>query len=151
MNQKPLPPIPTEEARLVSVGGPIDRVKVALRLFGDSLDPDEVTTLLQCTPSTARKKGDVIPDKRYHRVASTGSWLLDGDPESGGDIERQIADLLNRMTTDLDIWVSLTERFKVDIFCGLFLDDCNRGFDLSPDIIRALSDRHITVGFDIYA
>jgi len=39
----------------------------------------------------------------------------------------------------------------VDIFCGVFLDDWNRGFDLPPQVLKMLSDRGITIGFDIYS
>lgn len=61
--QKPPPPqlkdISTH--RLVTVGGPVDRVTVSLRVFGDDLDPVEVTTLLGCQPTEARRRGEVIP------------------------------------------------------------------------------------------
>jgi hypothetical protein len=153
MNQKPLPPrledIPQD--RLVHVGGPIDTVEVSLRLFGEGVEPDEITRLLGCQPTSSRRKGDVIPDKRYHRVASKGIWLLQGQADSNVELERQVQSLLEIVTDDLSIWHDLTNRFQVDIFCGLFLNNVNRGFALSPELMKRLADRRIKIDFDIYS
>ncbi len=81
MEQKPPPPKASDikdPSHLIRVGGPVDRACVSLRFFGDTLVPEELTQLLGCQPTEARRKGDVIPDKRYHRVASTGTWRLEG-------------------------------------------------------------------------
>jgi hypothetical protein len=149
---KPPPPNArkVDQNRLVQVGGRIDRGCASLRLFGDSLDPDEITRLLGCHLTESRRKGDVIPDKRYHRVASTGSWRLDGALPDTTDIEEQLLGLLAAVTSDLKVWRRLTGEFDVDIFCGLFLDECNRGFSLSPQLSRMLGERGIEVGFDVY-
>jgi hypothetical protein len=151
MEQKPPPPraddVPAD--RLVAVGGPVDQATVSLRLFGDDLDPDQISVSLGCEPTAARRKGDIIPDKRYHRVAPTGSWLLQ-DPVSSLAIQEQVGRLLDRVTGDLAVWRDLKRRFRVDLFCGLFLEDWNRGFSLSPDLMRRLADRGLEVGFDIY-
>lgn len=152
-DQKPPPPryedIPKE--RLVTVGGPIDEVKVSIRIFGEALDPDEITRLLGCQPTRSRRKGDVIPDKRYHRVASKGSWLLDGQLDRSIELEQQVKNLMEMVTDEISIWQDLANRYQLDISCGLFLDSMNRGFELSPELMKYLSDRKIKIGFDIYA
>jgi hypothetical protein len=153
-NSKPPPPKASEiddPSRLIHFGGQVDRVCVALRFFGESLMPEELTRLLGCQPTEARRKGDIIPDKRYHRVASTGTWRLAGTEPETTEIEEQIAALLAAVTSDLEIWRRLTSEFDADIFCGVFLDDCNRGFSLSSHIMQLLSERGIEVCFDIYS
>jgi hypothetical protein len=153
MSQKPLPPKASDiddPSRLIQFGGPIDRACVTLRLFGDALVPEEVTRLLSTEPTKARRKGDVIPDKRYHRVAATGTWQLEGGLPEGTELEEQIAALLSAVTADLQAWQQLGREFDVDIFCGVFLDDSNRGFVLSPRVMQMLSERGIELGFDIY-
>jgi len=150
--QRPLPPNAEDldPSRLVSVGGPIDRACVMLRVFGESLAPDIVTEFLGCQPSEARKKGDVIPDSRYHRVARTGSWLLEGGSDGKIEIDQQITELLSSLTDDMQVWHRLSDDFQVDIFCGVFLEEFNRGFELSPHVLQALGERRIKLGFDIY-
>ncbi|MHB8923606.1 MAG: DUF4279 domain-containing protein, partial [Thermoleophilia bacterium] len=93
----------------------------------------------------------IIPDKQYHRVARTGSWRLHGDLPEKTELEEQVRDLLSKVTNDLAIWNSLAKEFKIDIFCGVFLEDWNRGFDLSPQVLKMLSERGITIRFDIYS
>lgn len=151
---KPPPPKASDiddPSRLIRVGGPVDRACVSLRFFGDSLIPEELTQLLGCQPTEARRKGAVIPDKRYHRVAATGTWRLEGTEPATADIEQQVLALLGRVTSDLQVWQRLTAEFAADVFCGLFLDESNRGFRLSPRVTQILSERGIEIGFDIYS
>ena len=151
MEKRP-PPSPEDvpQGPLVSVGGPVDKATVSLRVFGEDLDPVEVTGLLRCEPTRARRRGDVSSDNRNQRVAPTGSWLLHGQVSPKADLEQQVRMLLEAVSDDLKVWKDLTSRFKVDIFCGLFLEEFNHGFELSPEILTALSDRGISIGFDIY-
>jgi hypothetical protein len=39
----------------------------------------------------------------------------------------------------------------VQLRFGVHFDGWNKGFDLSPEIGRALAERHVRVGFDLYA
>jgi hypothetical protein len=150
--RKPLPPkledVPPED--LVSVGGPIQNSTVSLRLFGDDLEPAEVSSLLGSQPTEARKKGELIAHSRYHRQARTGSWLLKSRLDRNTDLAKQIEALLNLVTSDVAVWRKLTERYSVDLFCGVFLDADNRGFDLSPHLVLRLAERGLSIGFDIY-
>jgi hypothetical protein len=136
--------------RLWIFGGAIDSSSAGLRIFGDSLIPEEVTNLLGCEPTEARRKGDVIPDKRYHRIARTGNWILDDDLPATADIKDKIENILSRVTNDLAVWKYLGEFFSIDIYCGLFLDEDNRGCEFSSDLLKMLGERRINLGFDIW-
>jgi hypothetical protein len=48
------------------------------------------------------------------------------------------------------VWAELAGRYQMDVFCGVFLDHLNEGFELSPATTSALGARQLTVGFDIY-
>jgi len=50
-------------------GGPVDRWKVALRVYGEELDPDRISALLGCEPSSTARKGTLFPKK--------GRWILE--------------------------------------------------------------------------
>jgi hypothetical protein len=54
--------------------------------------------------------------------------------------------------TDIDL-AALTARLGVryEMGFGVFLESRNRGFDLSPALVRRLSDRGASFGCDIYA
>lgn len=154
MEQKPPPPKASEledPSQLIRFGGPVDRSCVTLRFFGDTLVPEELTQFLGCQPTEARHKGDVIPDERYYRVADTGTWRLEGAQPETTDTDEQVLALLATVTNDLQIWRRLTAQFAADIFCGVFLDESNRGFCLSPRVTQMLGERGIEICFDIYS
>jgi hypothetical protein len=149
--------MPTDETksedRMLTVGGPVDRVQVSLRLFGDDLNPDEVSHLLNCLPSKSHVKGDVIVGKHTgrSRIAHTGSWLLKSDEDQDVELNEQILKLLGRVSDDLSVWEGLASKYDVDLFCGLFLDMENRECWLSAETMLRLAERGLSIGFDIYA
>ncbi len=144
---RPLPP-EKPNAPLLRFGGRVDKTTVTLRFFGDDLDPDEVTQLLRCQPTTASRKGEEMPG-RYHRVAKLGSWHLESDGD--GELEEQVDRLLDRLPDDLMVWQRLHAlNPEADLFCGLFLDAWNRGVELSPELLQRISERHLRLSLDIY-
>ncbi len=133
------------------MGGTIDRATVSLRIFGQDLEPDELTQLLGCHPSEAHRAGDVVTTVSGRtRVIRQGSWLLNTNESRRCEIAEQIADLLRQLTANLQVWQHITTQFQADIFCGLFLDGWNRGFTLPPEVMRQLSERQLAISCDIY-
>ena len=144
------PPPPTTTEGLISVGGPIDEACISLRIFGDDLDPDELTSKLGVSPTNACRKGDVHRGKKYDQIEKHGRWQYT-KPNSPEPIDDQVVALLNDLTDDPDVWQDVASRFNVDLFVGVFMRDWNRGFDLSVPTLRLLADKRIPIGFDIYA
>ena len=129
-------------------GGPVDRSKMSLRIFGESVDPLEITKILGHEPTKGRKKGDRSV-RGY--VFKKGSWTLSAPESIGANIDYQVDWILSRLTKDLEIWKTTTEKYAVDLFAGLFLEARNRGIRLSPNTMQKLSSRGIELGFDIYS
>lgn len=143
------------ESQLFSVGGPVERAKVTLRVIGDELDPDEVSNLLQCEPTSKAKKGDIVADdgKGHQRVSPIGKWSLHSEEPEDLALEEQVLKILSRVTEKYEVWQRLTQQYKVDLFCGVFLKEgsWNRGFSLSPTVLKELAERNLEIGFDIYS
>jgi ribosomal protein L19 len=72
--------------------------------------------------------------------------------ECGGDcdVDDGIKMLLARLPSDSGTWSSLTSNYAVDVFRGIFLATSNRGFGVSVEVSRWLSDRNLEIGFDLY-
>lgn len=138
-------------AGTVWYGGPVDSVSVSLRIWGQDVDPAEISALLRCEPTEAARTGDTLTRSNGRtRLVSKGFWHLSSDREAT-NLADQIESLLSKLTSDVAVWQSLTERFDVDLFCGLFLDAANRGVELPAHLIVALGERRLRIGFDIYA
>lgn len=143
------PPKPDPNNPGILIGGAVDDVSINLRIFGDGLDPDEITEILGVEPTSSCRKGDVFRGKRYDRVERTGRWLY-GHDHTKDDVNSTVVRLLATLPNDLAIWHSITNRFSVDLFLGLWMRNSNRGFDLQRDTLQLLFDRRLEIGFDIY-
>ncbi len=129
----------------------IHETTMALRFFGDDLDPDEITALVGYPPTVSTRKGEVSITKRgTEKIARTGSWLLRVEARQPGDIDGQVAELFTSLNDDLTVWASLTARFQADIFCGFWMKESNEGLGLSVATMKELACRNLSLEFDIY-
>ena len=128
---------------------------VTLRIMGDDLVPDEINALLGASPTRAWVKGEtgkhvVGPKVGDVRVARSSIWRLDASDREPEDMNGQIREILSRMTSDLSVWQGITKRFRVDLFCGLWMDGSDCGLTLSPESLAALGERGIKLAMCIY-
>ena len=120
----------------------------SLRIFGDDLNPEEISRLLDAQPTASSQKGEV---GARGATAKRSSWRLRVADRTPGDLNRQVTELLEGLTSDPEVWATLTARYRVDLFCGLFMEEGNEGFTLSAPALKALGDRGIELALDIYA
>ena len=127
------------------------RSVASLRIFGDDLEPEEVTRLLGHSPSRSWRKGEIQISKSGHSFTRrSGAWLLDVDPTEPEDVNGQVAKLLGMLTNDDTAWSQVTGRFEVDLFCGWFMGTSNEGVSVSPSTMSALGRFGIELSLDIY-
>lgn len=126
----------------------VGETKVALRIFGDALVPEEISSLLGAIPNQTYRKGDPM---RGLSVRKTGMWSLVAKPRQPGDLDDQVAEIFARATSDLEIWRKLAARYRVDLFCGLFMKESNEGLTLALGTLAAAADRDIQIHLDIYS
>lgn len=114
--------------------------------------PDEITKILGCSPSHSQMKGEVITVKKTgrERIIKTGMWRVNADDRAPGDIAAQISEILNKLTKDFEAWKSLSEKYEIDLFCGLFMDVTNEVLTISPQSLGQLGSRGIKLSLDIY-
>lgn len=132
----------------------ISRSTVSLSFWGIHLDPEYLTNSLGCIPSLAAKTGETFsfkPDGKK-RIAKKGFWRLEYGESDAVDLEEKIELLLTKLTDNLDVWQGTTKNAETaDLFCGLFLDTWNEGFQLSPNLLRKIAERNLTISFDLYS
>lgn len=129
----------------------IPRLRVALRVRGDALDPEFLTQQFGVAPSFSARKGETVVRDRRESVQQTGVWdyQLDVPPatELGGVIER----LLEVFPEDSTLWGELTTAYTADVFCGIFLQDDNQSTVIDPEVLAALARRGLPLSLDLYA
>jgi len=130
----------------------IYRSAVTLRIIGDDLAPDEITHALGASPTQAQTKGDKIVGKKTGdvRIARSGMWRLQAADSKPEDLDGQIRFIFDQLTDDLALWKSFGSRFKMDLFCGLFMECSNEGVTLAPESLLILGSRGIKIDLDVY-
>jgi Domain of unknown function (DUF4279) len=131
----------------------LHRSKASLRIYSAALDPEEISRILNCVPTKSFRKGQIIRGSvtgREH-VQKVGMWSLAAADREPENLDAQVAELLEKLPGDLAMWGALSERYKVDLFVGLFMKEANEGFSLSPGTLRALGERSIELAIDVYA
>jgi hypothetical protein len=134
------------------LGGHVTRISVALRVMGDSLDPIEITRLFGKEPRFAARGGDQVQRGSRTVTQRSGIWTygLAEDPSPEWHLDDAVEALLGRFPSDLELWSDLRSRFKLDVFCGLFMGSDNQGTVLSPRTLGMLAARGLTLNLDLY-
>ena len=151
----PKPTIPTcAPEGTVWYGGPIDWFVLRLTITSKDLVPDEVTRLVGRKPDDAWQGGKPLlrQDGSIKRIPKFGHWSLELRPEDTDewDCGKAMIEILQRLPSDIGLWRILTQQYTVDVTFALVMTSSNKGFELSPEIMKYLGDRGVTAGFDIY-
>jgi hypothetical protein len=133
---------------IVWIGGSVERVSLKLSVWGEDLNPEDITSLLRCSPNDSWRKGD--PWKYGPGYRPFGMWSIGVDSVSGTEAEIRLHQLLDRTTPDPEAWLSIRARFDARIFVGVFMEAGNRGLGLSSLMVKRLAERGLRIDFDIY-
>jgi hypothetical protein len=124
----------------------IDNSTASIRFSGEGLQEDEIPKLLKLKDYEGTRLR-----QNYKKIGKKGLWGLGFAESDETGLEGKIQFLLNQFTGDIQTWNDVTARYKGDIFCSLFLDGWNRGFELSAELLREIGARNLEIGFDIYS
>ena len=93
----------------------ITRCAASLCLFGDDLVPEEISRLLNHPPNQAWMKDYQFTTSTDVVVRKTGAWILDATPSESGNVDAQIAELFVHADVETDVWLSLADKFDIEI------------------------------------
>jgi hypothetical protein len=77
-------------------------------------------------------------------------WCLHSRDHEPENLDGQIEAILAKLTGDVQTWQDLARRFRVDLFCGLFMGHANERLAISPASLVALGQRGIELALDVY-
>jgi hypothetical protein len=123
----------------------------ALRIGGDSLEPDAISRLLGSRPTLAYVKGQIEPSKGKAIIRETGGWHLDAAEQQPGNLDAHVAELFGRVNNDLSAWATLSGEYKIDLFCVYFMSEADGSVEVSAQTLKVLGDRGIKLGLRTYA
>ncbi len=125
---------------------------VTFRIFGENLNPSEITTALKCEPHKIARRGEarVIRGQPSSYIEPLSSWRVSASDRTPEDIPSQVQEILGMLNPDPAVWADLSSRYQMDMFCGVFISSTNDGLEFSPALLAELSSRGIGLNFDIY-
>jgi hypothetical protein len=128
----------------------LHQTTAALRITGDDLVPERISQLLGSEPTGSQGKGQIIRDPKTGRekVANTGMWWLQTNGSGPVDLEKQVTELLGRLTQDMGVWASLSGRYKIGLSCDFATSNSNGGMKVSAETLLALGQRGIVLDID---
>lgn len=128
----------------------LPRLRVSLRIRGDTVDPDFVTQQLGVAPDFSARKGEEVEHGGVTSPSETGMWVYRIDVAADTDLGDAIRALLDRLPDDTTMWEELVEAYHVEVFCGVFLQSDNQGATVEPEVMGALGRRGLALSFDFY-
>ena len=129
----------------------VARSVASLRIVGDSVKVAELTHLMGREPSQAYEMGEEFEVRGRVLTRKGGMWMIRVPASEPESLDAQIAELLGSVSASVETWQTLSERFRLNVFCGLFMEESNEGFSLEPATLSALAERKIAIDFDVYA
>jgi hypothetical protein len=131
------------------IGGLVDESSVCLAVYGEHLDPADVTAIVGRAPTSAHRKGD----RRGPRspTLKRGVWMLEISGQAPQGPAELTEALLDQLPDDERVWAKLSELYEVQLRYGIHMAGWNRGFDLPSAIAARIARLRAKVVFDIYA
>ena len=147
MTDRKISPIRRPTA-LAEVGGIVDESSATLAVYGETLEPEEITSILGVAPTSSFRRGH----KRGPRSPAMphGAWFIEVRGTAPDGPESQLLNLLAQLPQSSDIWHQLTQRFQVQVRVALHLEGWNRGFAIDKALLTRLAQMGIDLQFDIY-
>jgi hypothetical protein len=134
---------------VAEVGGPVDESSTVLAVYGDTLDPSDVTGLLGVQPtrsfSPGHSPGPRSPPSKH------GAWFLEVRGMAPLGPEELLRELLSKLPTNAYVWAKLHERYKVQLRVAIHMQGWNKGFSLTPPTVAQLASMGVGIEVDLYA
>jgi len=143
------PSAENEPRVLCTVGGLVDETGVCLAVYGEDLDPEQVTGLLGRPPTSSHRRGE----RRGPRspLYKRSGWFLEVRGTAPQGPEELVAKLLGQLPDDEAVWQKLARLYEVQLRLAFHMAGWNRGFELSADLVAKIANLHAKIVFDIYA
>lgn len=137
---------------LFAVANP-GRLVASLTVVGESVDPDEIRELIGASPDRSHKVGDLVSPKRSVARRRSGMWSISTRArlDESASLSDHIRDLLQRVTSDAQVWTMIAATHSTRVFVGWFMALLNESASIEPDVLAELGRLSLLLEFDVYS
>jgi hypothetical protein len=123
--------------------------RASLRIFGESLDPDESGSALGLTASRTHLKGELLSPAQKTLRRESG-WLLQSPLSKRGNLVEHLTWLLDAIEPKRDVVRQLSSKYRIDLFCGFASVNGQGGFTLDILTLTRLAELGVPLVLDLY-
>jgi hypothetical protein len=141
-------------SRWIEIGGPIESARASLSIYGEDLEPNEITRILGLAPTHGHRRGDRRGPKSPPATMGFWGYGVDSkapDEAAGDPADLVLGRLLDRLPSDPALWARLVQQYRVRIFFCIGFEGYNQGFGLSARNIQRAAALGVPLDFDLYA
>jgi hypothetical protein len=144
------PAIPDDLPPMDALGG----YAAAVHVYGDALQPTEVTRLFGVDPTEVETPGVPVrhADGSVIRIPKSGRWTL-GVPAAGAaglNFNEMVEGVLTRLPKDAAVWRAVAGMGSIHVSATLAIDESNSEMWLEPQLLSFLGERGVGVHIEIY-
>jgi len=123
--------------------------RAALRIFGETLRPEEIGSVLGLMATSTHLKGELISPK-HKAVRRESSWHLQSPLSDDSNMVDHLKWLLDSLAPRLDAIRELSEKYRIDLFCGFSSENGQGGFTLDSVTLARLAALGVPLTLDLY-
>jgi Domain of unknown function (DUF4279) len=134
---------------LVANNGAEKWSRASLRIAGDTLQPNEISILLGLEATRSGVKGERF-SSRHSAVRRTSFWFLECPLSKHLPLEEHLKWLLNLLEAKHDLIISISDKWRVEFFCGFFSENGQGGVTFDQGLLRRLAHLGIPLVLDFH-
>lgn len=123
--------------------------KASLWIGGDPFHPDQASAILGLQATKSGVKGERY-SSRHNMVRRASFWYLECPLSDRLPLPEHLRWLLDLLEPKLDLINSITQKWRVEFFCGFSSEGGQGGITFDPSLLRRLANMGIPLVFDLY-
>lgn len=123
---------------------------VSLNFYNFDVAPEDITKKLGIKPTETWLKGEVKRHKVGYTKFPRNTWTLRSSVAKDRPAREHLDELLELMRPHKTTIAALAKKYPSELWLALYADRYNPVVRLSPDLITALAEFHVTLSLDIY-
>jgi hypothetical protein len=123
--------------------------KASLRVFGDSLEPSEISAMLEIEPTKAGRKGEPAFTP-LRRPLGSSVWILESPLADHLPLQDHFRWLLDTLEPRRKQLAEITKKYEADFFCGFSSANSQGACILDPELLSRLAKLGVEVVLDLY-
>jgi hypothetical protein len=125
--------------------------RVSLRFIGKHLDFQKIERVLGLKPTTVTRKGDFWRSNKVLGPAKMDVWIYGVRERTTEPLSKHLFKLMEKLTPHRLAVRRLAKEYNSEIYCSYLSDLAQGGFDIPPEVLKAIAECDLTLSISIFS